>query len=196
MSFLQPFSFAHMRIGASSPQAIAEMDDRVIVNGSTRDVTNGDVESGGITVLGGPNIEGRSALLTMAYAAARASRLQLLRNGSATLSPSTGPDHAGTHAELARCARRGLIGENGSVRFTVSATEPASTGTPLLMPVDRVGLTRHNGGFDVRAAGTIQNLWKLLQKSAGSTRERNREWAIEWLAEIARGAQEQLDRLR
>ncbi|MDE2904821.1 MAG: hypothetical protein OXQ28_01935 [Acidobacteriota bacterium] len=34
--------------------------------------TKGAIESAGITVLSGSNIEGRSALLTMAYAASRA----------------------------------------------------------------------------------------------------------------------------
>lgn len=93
-------------------------------------ITSGEVESSGITVLGGPNIEGRTALLTMAYAAPRASRMGLLPDGLAELGPRTVADHARAHAELNRCAARAPIGEDGCVRLTVPPTEPASTGTP------------------------------------------------------------------
>lgn len=60
-------------------------------------VTSGEIESSGITVLGGPNIGARTAPLRMAYAAARSCRMGLLPDGPAELGPRTGAEHANKH---------------------------------------------------------------------------------------------------
>ena len=139
-------------------------------------VTSGEVESSGITVLGGPNIEARTALLTTAYAAEGACRMGLLPDGPAELGPRTGAEHAGAHADPNRCAARAPMGERSCVRLTVSPTEPASSGAAGCLPVDRIGLTRRHAPYDRHAPGVIENLATALEKESGRPPEADRRW--------------------
>ena len=95
----------------------------------------------------------------------------------------TGPPHARAHAELNRCGPKIAIKDGGSVRVEVGSGDPAWTGRPLHMPVDRIGLTRQNCAYDARAAGTIHDLERLLRDGPGKGAERGRKWVAEWLAE-------------
>lgn len=117
-------------------------------------ITSAAIESAGITVLGGPNIEGRNTLLKAAYAAARAKRLELLEDSVGHFSRETGPDDARAHAELNRCAPNIEIGKGGSVHMAVDSGDDASTGTPVHLGVDRIALTRQKWTYDPRADGT------------------------------------------
>ena len=147
-------------------------------------ITSASIESAGITVLGGRNIEGRNTLLKAAYAAARANELKLLEDGVGRFSRQTGPDHARGHAELNRCAPSITIREGGSVHVTVHSGEDASTGRPVHLGVDRIALTRQKWAYDPRASGTTQDLDRLLRKHPETDPPRRREWAAKWLAEI------------
>ncbi|MDE2904822.1 MAG: hypothetical protein OXQ28_01940 [Acidobacteriota bacterium] len=69
-------------------------------------------------------------------------------------------------AEFARCAGRDLIAGDGYVRIEVPENDPASTGRPLHLPVDRMGLTRQNAGHDGRAPGTSHDLAELREPMA------------------------------
>ena len=93
-------------------------------------ITRANIESAGITLLGGPNTRGRSALLTIAYAAARASRLGLLHEGAGRFSAETNADHARAHAELNRCSPTPLIGDRGFVHVDVADGEAGRPESP------------------------------------------------------------------